>query len=57
MTKWHTQEVSFTNNIKVELYFTVPELSVTKIITWNFHANDSDKGIYDMVLERDLLRA
>ena len=28
---------------------------MTKILTWNFHADDSDKGRYDMILGRYLL--
>ena len=39
---WHMQVVSITSNIKVDIDFILPELSATKIVTWNFHVNDSD---------------
>ena len=55
--QWHTQVGIITNNIKVEIYFTLPEISATKIVTWNFHVDDSAKGGYDMILGRYLLTA
>ena len=39
------------------MYFTLPELSTTKIVTWNFHVDDSVEGRYDMILDRDILKA
>ena len=37
--------------------FSLPEFSMTKIMTWDFHVNDSAKGIYDMILSRYILTA
>ena len=53
--KYHTQAGSITTNLKVEIYFTLPELSTMKIVMWNFHVDDSSKGRYNMILGRDLL--
>ena len=53
--QWHTQAVNITTNIKVEVYFTLPALSARNVVTCNCHVYDSAKGIYDMILGRDLL--
>ena len=50
--KWHTQAGSITTNLKLNIDFTLPELSATKIVTWNCHVDDSAKGIYDIILGR-----
>ena len=42
-------------NPKVKVYFTLPEISVTKIMMWNFHVNKYAKGRYAMILGRYLL--
>ena len=42
--KIHTQAGSITTNLKVKIYFILPELSATKIITWNCHVDESAKG-------------
>ena len=42
--------------LKVKVYFTLPALSVTNVVTWDFHVDDSDKGRYDMILGRDVLK-
>ena len=42
-------------NIKVKIDLTSPELSVEKIVTWNYHMYDSTNGRYDMILGRYLL--
>ena len=55
MMQWHAQAGSITTNLKVKIYFTLPELSATKIMMWNFHVYDSSKSIYDMILGRDML--
>ena len=34
--QWNMQAVNITNNIKVKIDFTLPELSATKIVTWTF---------------------
>ena len=52
--QWHIQAGGITANLKVKIYFTLPELSLTKTMTWIFHVDDSSKGIYDMILGRDL---
>ena len=51
----HTQAKIITINLTVELYFTLPELSTTKIVTCNCHVDDSTKGRYDMILGRNIL--
>ena len=48
---------SITTNIKVKIGFTLTGLSTKKIGRWNFHVDDSAKGRYDMVLDRELLTA
>ena len=54
--QWHMQSCSTTSNIKVKIDFTLYEISATKIMTWNFNVDDSSKGVYDMILGRDLLK-
>ena len=51
----NTQAGSITANIKVNTDFTLPALSETKIVTWNFHADDSAKVRYDMILGKYLI--
>ena len=51
----HMQSGIIINNLKLKIDFTLPEHSVTEIVTWNCHVDDSSKGRYDMVLGRDLL--
>ena len=51
--QWHTQAGNITTNIKVEIYFTLTELSATNVMTWNFHVGDSAKGKYTMILGRE----
>ena len=53
--KCHTQAVNINTNRKVELDFTLPEISATKIMTWNCHVYDSAKGGYDIILGRYIL--
>ena len=48
--QWNTQAVSINTNLKVKMWFTLPELSATKIVTCNCHVNDAAKGRYDMIL-------
>ena len=52
--QWHTQDWNITTNLKVKIYFTLPALSTTDVLTWNFHVDDSAKGRYDTILGRDL---
>ena len=52
--QWHTQAGNITTNIKVKVYFTLPKLSATKMVTWNCHEDESDKDTYSMILGRYL---
>ena len=53
--KCHTQGVNITTNLKVNVYFTLPELIKMESVTWDFHVDDSAKGRYETILGRDLL--
>ena len=55
--QWHMQAVSITTDLKVKIDLTLSEISATKIVTWNFHVDNSSKGKYDMILVRNLLTA
>ena len=46
----HTPTGSITTNLKVNILFILPEITGTKIVTWNFHVDDSAKVRYDMIL-------
>ena len=52
--QWQTQDINITTNIKVKVDFTLPALSLTNVVTWKCHMDDSAKGRYDMILGRDL---
>ena len=49
--------VNITTNLRVEVYFTLPEISVTKIVTWEYNVDDSTRCRYDIILGRYLLTA
>ena len=51
----HTQAGNITTNLNVKIYFTLPELSATKIRMCICHADESSKARYDMVLVRAIL--
>ena len=53
--QWHTQVGNITTNLKVKIDFTLPALSATNVVTWKCHVDDSTKGIYGMILGRDIL--
>ena len=53
--QWHTQAVNITTNIKIKLDFSLPELSVTNIVTWYCHVYYSSKDRYDIILGYDIL--
>ena len=55
MAQWQTKACIITTNLNVKINFTLPELRATKTMMWNFHVDDSAKGIYNMILCRDLL--
>ena len=48
--QWHTQAGNITTNIKVNMHFTLPALSATNAMRWNFHVDDSAKGRYYIIL-------
>ena len=56
MIKWHTQASNITNNIKVRFYFTLLTLIATYVVTCKCHEDDSTKGRYNMILERDMVK-
>ena len=51
----HTHARNITITIKVKLYFTLPSLRATNIVTWKCHLDDSAKGRRDMILGQYLL--
>ena len=55
MVQWKTCVGNITTNLTNKIDFTLPEFSVTKIVTWNYHAGEFSKGIYDLILGRDIL--
>ena len=50
------QAGKITTNSKVRIDFTSPGISVTEIVMWNCHIDESAKGRYDMILSRDILK-
>ena len=54
--QWHTQAGSIATNLKVKIYFILPELSAAKSVMWTCHVYESAKGSYDMILGRYLLK-
>ena len=57
MNRWETQSRKFTTSTKANIYFCLPSLNATKIVTWKYHVDDPTKVRYDMILGRDLLTA
>ena len=51
----HAQAGNITTNLKVEVDFTLPELSTTNILMLKYNVDESAKGRYDMILRRYLL--
>ena len=51
----NTQSSIITTNIKVKIYFNLPEIRATKNMTWNCHVDESAKGRYYMILGRYIL--
>ena len=45
----HTQADIVTTNLKVNIDFNLPELSVMEIVTWYCHVDDSAKGSYHFI--------
>ena len=54
VTKWHKQAGIITTNIKVKIYLNLHGIIVTKIVTWNFHVDNSAKGRNGIILGRNL---
>ena len=54
--QWHTKAGNTNTNIKVEIYFTLTELSETNVMTGSFYVGESTKVLYDMILGRDKLK-
>ena len=50
--RWHTQARNITNNLKVEVKFTLPEHSAANIVTWECHVDVYTKGRYDIISGR-----
>ena len=50
VVQWHTQAGNITPSFKVKIDFILPALSAINYMTWKCHANESAKGIYDMIL-------
>ena len=48
--QWKTQAGNVTTNFKVKINFTLPTLSATNVVTWEYHVDDSARGRYDMIL-------
>ena len=55
--QWHMQAGNITTNIRVKIFFTLPELSAVKPLIWNSYVDHSAKVRYNMNLCRDLLTA
>ena len=53
--QWQTEAGSITTNYNIDVYFTLPALSVTNLVTWKCHVDDSSMGKYGMILGRDIL--
>ena len=53
--QWQIQAGNITTNFKIKVYFTLPALSVMNVVAWKCHVDDSERGMYDIILGRDLL--
>ena len=52
--QWQMQAGNITTNFKVKVDFTLPTLSATNVETWTCHVDNSARGRYNMILDRDL---
>ena len=52
LMQWNTKARNITTSLKV--YFTLPTLSATNIVTWNCNVYESTMGRYDMILVQDI---
>ena len=55
LIQWNTQAGNITTNLEVKIDFTLPKLSATNVITWNYRVDDSYKGRYNMILVQHIL--
>jgi hypothetical protein len=56
--KWKTLGGTFTTNYESLLDFKFPELSTSKVVTWQAHVYDktsSKKAAYDMIMDIDVM--
>ena len=51
---WKNQSGKFTTNKMVNVDLLLPWFSATEFVTWKCHMDDSDVGIYGIILGRDL---
>jgi hypothetical protein len=57
-TKWKTLGGTFTTNYESLLDFKFPEISTSKVVTWQAHVDDktsSKESAYDMIMGMDLM--
>jgi hypothetical protein len=57
-TKWKTLGRTFTTNYESILDFKFPEISTSKVVTWQAHVDDktsSKEAAYDMIMGMDLM--
>jgi hypothetical protein len=57
-TKWKTLGGTFTTNYESLLDFKFPEISTSKVVTWQAHVDDktsSKEAAYDMIMGMDLM--
>ena len=47
---WEIQADKFTTSKKINLDLCLPEFSAAKIVTWDFHVDDSAEGRYGIIL-------
>jgi hypothetical protein len=58
ITKWKTLGGTFTTNYESPLDFKFPEISTSKVVTWQAHVDDktsSKEAAYDMIMGMDLM--
>ena len=53
--QWHTQAGNITTNIKVEVDFTLPDISDMNVVTCKWYVDDYYKGRYDIIVGRYIL--
>ena len=55
LVQWQTKTGNITTNFKINVDFTFPALSVANFVTCKCHVDESAKGCYEMILDRDIL--